>query len=611
MAVLRFRTPGLPLPVEALLARVLPAADARERARLLGAGALGTARVSGTDWRPGDVLRDPARRLAPGTPCRLAVAHAPALEAALSDVWQVLAPGLPWRAGELPGGVGFVRVEERAGIARYRVEGGSGPLSGAAVAEALAAAGAPPLGDLERGGVAIEAGLQVHPGEKLPPGAWPAEPVFAPDLETGDPRAGLAVSAATGKALARGHPWVVRDPETGDVDRFRPGALVRVRASGAGADRELRVRVESGSPGEPVAARVWARGDARRESVEDRVVAALGRRAALRRSPSDPHGSDAFRLIHGEADGLPGLALDRLGPLLRALVSARCAEPLVERALDCARAVLRDELGTDPPTLVVTRLRRPPRGRLEGVRLARGPAPALDARGGLFVRERGLRFAVDPGLLTPERPRPGTGLFLDQRENRARVAARVAWRAGRGGPGGRYLNLFAHTGAFSVALLAAGASEVVSVDLSAAYLRWLERNLEANGLAGEGHRAVRSDGRRHLEGLDPADPAARFDGIVLDPPTAAAAGRRFWSVRGELETLAVRALAQLAPGGWLLLSRNDRRAAKVGEAWPEELTRRARVPLARIEPAPPGPDFPRRRGFPEGEPFRAWLLSRA
>jgi len=89
------------------------------------------------------------------------------------------------------------------------------------------------------------------------------------------------------------------------------------------------------------------------------------------------------------------------------------------------------------------------------------------------------------------------------------------------------LNLFAHTGAFSAAALAGGAREVVSVDLSKPYLDWLETNLARNGLAGSQHQSVRMDARRYLERLDYAE---HFDGIVFDPPTAARAGRRFWSV---------------------------------------------------------------------------------
>ncbi len=140
-----------------------------------------------------------------------------------------------------------------------------------------------------------------------------------------------------------------------------------------------------------------------------------------------------------------------------------------------------------------------------------------------------------------------SGFFLDQRENRARLAARAR--------GGRWLNLFAHTGAFTAALLRAGAEEVVSVDLSAAWLRRLEDTLARNGLDASRSRVVRGDSRRVLERLAPEE---RFDGIVLDPPTAAAAGRRFWSVRRDLEPTVERCLALLAPGGSLLVCRNDR-----------------------------------------------------
>jgi 23S rRNA (cytosine1962-C5)-methyltransferase len=192
------------------------------------------------------------------------------------------------------------------------------------------------------------------------------------------------------------------------------------------------------------------------------------------------------------------------------------------------------------------------------------------------------------------------GFFLDQRENRARLARRAA-------QGGRYLNLFAHTGGFSAALLAGGAEEVWSVDLSGPYLAQLERNLACSELPLARHRTVRREARRFLDELDPA---LRFDGIVLDPPTAAASGRRFWSVRRDLEPLAAAALARLAPGGFLLLTRQDR----AGRAGLEQLVTRAadsvRVRLAAVEPAPPGLDFPALRGFPEAAPFEAVLATR-
>jgi 23S rRNA (cytosine1962-C5)-methyltransferase len=231
--------------------------------------------------------------------------------------------------------------------------------------------------------------------------------------------------------------------------------------------------------------------------------------------------------------------------------------------------------------------------RATGVWLDQG---ALEPDAHPVVLEHGVRFSIDPGLGEPERPRPGIGLFLDQRENRRRVAGMVS--------GGRYLNLFAHTGAFSAALLRAGAEHVTSVDLSAPYLAWTERNLRLNDLDGERHHAVRGDARRHLAEC-PRE--ARFAGIILDPPTAAAAGRRFFSVKRDLLPMLEEALARIESGGWLLVSRNDR--ARRGDL--VEVVRRAArargVRLADVSRAPAGPDFPQLRGFPEGDPMQAVL----
>jgi 23S rRNA (cytosine1962-C5)-methyltransferase len=305
---------------------------------------------------------------------------------------------------------------------------------------------------------------------------------------------------------------------------------------------------------------------------------------------------------------LPGLALARLGSLLRVLVHGRSALSICQPAREAAARELFARTGCDPAVLEVMHLRRPARARLECARLVRGEVASLglDAHGRFPVRERGLRFAVDPGLAEPERSAPGVGLFLDQRDNRSRLAERV-----QEADGGRWLNLFAHTGAFSVALLAAGAREVVSVDLSARYLRWLEQNLELNrdlGVDPGHHTGVRRDGRRFLAELAAGE---RFSGILLDPPTAAAAGSHYWSIRKDLQPLIEVSLEHLEPGGWLLVARNDRagRGPSLRTAV-EAACERTRVGVRSVEAALPGADFPSLRGFPEGDPFRALLLQR-
>ena len=210
-----------------------------------------------------------------------------------------------------------------------------------------------------------------------------------------------------------------------------------------------------------------------------------------------------------------------------------------------------------------------------------------------------LRFRLDLGLGEPARPRPGMGWFADQRENRERLAARVV-------PGGRYANLFAHTGAFSAALLAAGAGDVVSVDLSARYLAWLEHNLELSGLRGIAHVAVQRDVRQWLAELGPHE---RFDGIVLDPPTAAAAGRRFWSVQQDIQVLLGGLLERLEPGGFLFVARNEQRSRRPLSAAVEAAAETVGRKIETCDAAPPSRDFPSTRHFPEGRAFEAVIAS--
>lgn len=424
------------------------------------------------------------------------------------------------------------------------------------------------------------------------------------------------VSRATARVLGGGHPWILPDAESDDPKEFRPGSLVQVVGP---RGRELGwARMEG--PGR-IAARMWApagkppEGDA--EEVDSRVESAVTRRKSLLERGASRHlvqgetYTDALRLIHGEADGLPGITVDLLGPLLRLGIFGSAAAGLlgsVVRSLDTRLPELGLE-GFRPWVEVryeVTRL-KPDQAAIRWREL---PPSAwlkehVDAAGRVWVRERGLSLGVDPGFSEPRRPRPGVGLFLDQRENRARLSRRAERE------GGEWLNLFAHTGAFSVALLAAGAERVVSVDLSASYLAWLQENLERNFNQGEDlarHESIRKEGRRYMASL----PSGHcFAGIVLDPPTAASAGRHYWSIKRDLEPLVGDCLERLQSGGVLLVSRNDRFAPSALRQLVERIAGRRRVPLARLDVTGPGPDFPRVKGFQEGDPFCGIVAQRA
>lgn len=592
----RLRAPGRSLDLETLLARVWPGSSPAERQALVARAAVVV------EGRPVRKLRT---RVAAGGRVELLEPFGPC--EAPPDApgpCHALVPALPWPAGELPrrrGMASAVAIErrERRDAVDLLVARPAGthppPASGVFVDDllrALAEAGHPVLADTRHGGILVAGGLRVAVGEAARP-AWPDEPVF-PGRQ--GPAATLRVSAATRRALQRGHPWILRDDETDDVSALAPGTRVRIQASGG---EDLGVACIEG-PGH-LTARRWSGpgSSAADDGVAARVRRALQRRRAL---VADAPRTDVFRLLHAEADGLPGLFVDRLGDVLRVLRTSAGDDGYCGPAIDALVQALDADPGPAPSIVEVVHLRHVPQGQWLRTRLLRGPLPggSLRASTRLRVRERGVVYLVDPGLSRPSRSSPGFGLYPDQRENRARLI--------EGAPrGGRLLNLFAHTGAFSVAWLAAGLGPATSVDLSASYLQWLDENLAANGIDPRRHRSVRRDGRRFLETLDPSE---RFDAIVVDPPTAAAAGRRFWSVGRDLAPLVERALGHLAPGGRLLVCRNDRRRAELADLV-DGCSGRAGVRLASISPAPPGRDFPRLEGFPEGDPFSGVLATRS
>ncbi|WP_407352282.1 bifunctional 23S rRNA (guanine(2069)-N(7))-methyltransferase RlmK/23S rRNA (guanine(2445)-N(2))-methyltransferase RlmL [Luteimonas sp. R10] len=140
-----------------------------------------------------------------------------------------------------------------------------------------------------------------------------------------------------------------------------------------------------------------------------------------------------------------------------------------------------------------------------------------------------------------------TGLFLDHRPLRARIAAEAR--------GARFLNLFCYTGAATVQAAVGGAEQTTSVDLSATYLQWLADNLRENGIGGSAHRLVQADA---LQWLDAE--RGHYDLIFCDPPTFSNSARaKDFDIQREHVRLLRAAAARLAPGGVLYFSNNFRR----------------------------------------------------
>ncbi len=459
------------------------------------------------------------------------------------------------------------------------------------------------LGDSLYGGVMVAGGLRlysrsisieregIHAIAPEPPGFRVTEPVYSVSSQPIE----ITVSHATAVALERGHPWILTDTETSDVGGLRPGSLVRARSVRGKDIGECRIE----GPGR-IAARVWSRvgksrpNTAAASSITSRIKLALERRSKLIQGISSEQATTVFRLVHGEADGLPGLMIDRVGGDLRVLSMWRGTEAFEREAID---AVI-ETLGGDPPVVMVRHFADRPKGQFLSVEAYRGePCPRP-----FSVEERGLLFEVDTGLADPFRSRPGFGLYIDQRANRDRITKRI-----RTATGGRWLNLFCHTGAFSIAALAAGADEVTSVDLSRPYLNTLERNLELNNIDSSRHQSIKLDVQRFVEKWSSRD---RYDGIILDPPTAAAAGKQFWSVRKGQAQLVEQCLSHLTPKGTLLVCRNDHGAREDLRGLVNRAAAKAGVRLKRINEAGPGSDFPEVEGFREGNAFDGVIATR-
>jgi 23S rRNA (cytosine1962-C5)-methyltransferase len=287
--------------------------------------------------------------------------------------------------------------------------------------------------------------------------------------------------------------------------------------------------------------------------------------------------TSAHRVIHGEGDAVPGFTVDRYGDYLVAHLYTAAAEPLRDWLYDALEAAYK------PKAIYEQRRFKPLAG--EGARgpatLARGEVAPVE----LEVTESGVTFVVD--VTAPL----GTGLFPDLREGRRAVAAHARGR--------RVLNLFSYTGAFSVYAARAGASEIVSVDLSAKAHARARRNLTANHLDERGHEFIAGDAFKVLAKM--SERRKQFDLIVVDPPSFAQAKGRVFSVQKDYRELVESVLTVAAPDALIACVSNtlklswDEFDRAIGEAG-VRVGRYLRVVERRGLPA----DFPVPAGYSDG-----------
>lgn len=340
------------------------------------------------------------------------------------------------------------------------------------------------------------------------------------------------VGPETVRMLELGHPWVLADAHTKKWPTGQAGQTIEL-CDGQG--RFLATALLD--PQERVVARVLARKRIRLEKpwLAGRLQAAL----RLRREHADLSESDAYRLVNGEGDGLPGLTVDRYGDYLMIQLYSAAWRPHLKLVTQILQELL--------SPLGIYEKQRPQKTReLEAAGDSKNYGRLLAGRAApqrLEVRENGLNFLVslEQGL--------NSGLFLDQRRNRADLMKRVQ--------GKRVLNLFSYTGAFSVAAAASGSAMVTSVDASPGYSEWAKANFGANHINPKRHEFIVGDCLTVLGELQQSK--KRYDLILMDPPSFSTTAKNRFTTRGGTSDLVAAALPLLNDGGLLIASSNHQK----------------------------------------------------
>ena len=378
------------------------------------------------------------------------------------------------------------------------------------------------------------------------------------------------------ESLQRFHPWVF----SGAIDHADPaieeGDLVTVYTHDGTLVGNGHYQIGS------IAVRMLTFDDT---AVDDdfyaaRLARAFAVRQALQLIRPD---NNAFRLVHGEGDFLPGLVVDIYGHT--AVLQAHSP------GMHFARAAIARALTALPDGLVQnvyykSETTLPFKAQID---------PQNDYIIGSYdtdiAMENGLRFHVD--WLKGQK----TGFFVDQRENRALLE--------RYARGRRVLNMFCYTGGFSFYAMRGGAVAVHSVDSSAKAIRLTDANVELNFPGDPRHTSSADDAFRFLDAM----PAAAYDLIILDPPAFAKHKSALHNALVGYRRINARAFEKIAPGGILFtfscsqaVNKEQFRLAVFSAA--AQSRRRVRILHQLTQPA----DHPISIYHPEGEYLKGLVL---
>ncbi len=382
----------------------------------------------------------------------------------------------------------------------------------------------------------------------------------------------FTISKKSEKTIRAGHRWVYGDEVLSVEGDYRSGDIADVVSQsgkwlGAGFINDIskiRVRILSRNPNDRFDEAFWRR----------RVKYAVDYRRKVMGEDFE-----CCRLIFGEADGIPGLTVDRFSNVL--------VSEVLCLGTDKVKAAIYDELIKQTGCGIIYERGDNALRDKEGLERRCGFAFG-DGDGHVIITENGLKFDVD--YINGQK----TGFFLDQKYNRAAVA-RLAG-------GMRVLDCFTHSGAFALNCAAAGASEVTAVDISASALESARRSAAVNGM--NNVRFIQADVFDFLSSAE-----RNYDLIILDPPAFTKSNSTVSSAARGYKEINFKAMKLLHRGGYLATcSCSHFMTDSLFRQMLSEAAADADVSLRQIEARQQGPDHPVLWGVPETEYLKFYIF---
>ena len=395
----------------------------------------------------------------------------------------------------------------------------------------------------------------------------------------------ISVTKKAELSLRNGHPWVYAQEVTGVFGEVKNGCLAHVSSPkgaylGTGLvslESKIRVRLLSSNPNENFTPAFWKR----------RIKYAVDYRKTVMRGDLSN-----CRLIFGEADGIPGLTADKYGGVIVTQVLSYGIEMLKDTIYPLIREVLEEEGervdGIYERNDVSLRAK-------EGLAEGKGwyeAMPHPDATT-VDICENGIYYTVD--FENGQK----TGFFLDQKFNRAEVAALAKDK--------RVLDCFTHTGSFALNAAKGGAKSVTAVDVSQSAVDMAKSNAERNGLA-DNMEFVCADVFDLLTELDKKG-GKPYDMIILDPPAFTKSRKTVGSAERGYKEINYKAMKLLPRGGYLATcSCSHFMSVPLFEKMLDSAAKDAAVQLVQIQARQQGADHPILRSVPETDYLKFYIF---